>query len=336
MNVLMAAGGTGGHVYPALALGRFLADSGHRVRFAGTCHRMEQALFEREGLAYRGFGIYRMGEDMIRFLKNPVTLLSISAWIRREAFDCVICAGGYVSFYFGMAAAFQRKPLYLLEQNVIPGRVTRFMAPLAQRVFVSFPESLSYFASEKALWTGNPVRKALLETVPRGKSLAVLGGSLGSRRVNEALIRLEQSGFLKRLGCPVLWITGERDFGMVSTAVKERPGLRIFAYCHNMEEIFAETALAVSRAGATALAELDVLGIPGILVPYPYAKDDHQKANARAMEKRGGYLMVEEGDGFEKRLEEALLTMHKAKKTGGGESRKKTKSAVELIAEAIS
>ena len=335
MKVLMAAGGTGGHIYPALALGRFLTERGHRVHFAGTNHRMEQALFEREGMPYHGFGIYRPGESIIRFLKNPITLLSISSWIRKEAFDRVVCAGGYVSFYFGMAAVFQRRPLYLLEQNVLPGRVTRFMAPLAKRVFVSFPESLSCFKAGKALCTGNPVRRSLLETTPLGESLAVLGGSLGSRRMNEALIRLEQSGFLKRLGCPVIWITGERDYEMVSSALPRRPELSIIPYCHQMEEVFAETAFAVSRAGATALAELDVLGIPGILVPYPFAKDDHQKANARAMEKRGRYLIVEEGEGFERRLEEALIQMHNTAKEKGGKPLKEKRNAAALIAEAM-
>ncbi|HHH84401.1 MAG TPA: UDP-N-acetylglucosamine--N-acetylmuramyl-(pentapeptide) pyrophosphoryl-undecaprenol N-acetylglucosamine transferase, partial [Firmicutes bacterium] len=244
---------------------------------------------------------------------------------------CVVCAGGYVSFYFGMAAALQRKPLYLLEQNVIPGRVTRLLAPLAKRVFVSFPESLSRFAPKKAVCTGNPVRSSLMGITPSGKSLTVLGGSLGSRRLNEAMIRLEKSGFLKRLGYPVLWITGERDYKMVSSVLKERPGMHIFPYCHHMEEIFKETALAVSRAGATALAELEALGIPGILVPYPFAKDDHQRANALAMVKRGGYIMVEEGDGFDRRLEEALLKIE----TGNKERSGGQKSAAERIAEAI-
>jgi UDP-N-acetylglucosamine:LPS N-acetylglucosamine transferase len=122
---------------------------------------------------------------------------------------------------------------------------------------------------------------------------------------------------------------------MVSSALEERPGLRIFSYCHQMEEVFAETALAVSRAGATALAELEALEIPGILVPYPYAKDDHQRANARAMEKKGGYIMVEEGDGFEERLEEALIKMNRAGKTGGREPLQKKISAAERIAEAM-
>ncbi|MBN2727216.1 UDP-N-acetylglucosamine--N-acetylmuramyl-(pentapeptide) pyrophosphoryl-undecaprenol N-acetylglucosamine transferase [Candidatus Mcinerneyibacteriota bacterium] len=335
MKVLLAAGGTGGHIYPALALGQFLAGRGARVSFGGTNHRMERELFEREGADYRGFEIYRPGEKIGGFFKNPLTLFSISNWIRKEAFDCVVCAGGYVSFYFGLAAAFQRKPLYLLEQNVIPGRVTRLLAPLAEKVFVSFPESLSGFAPGKALWTGNPVRASLLKIIPEGEGLAVLGGSLGSRRLNEALVRLEKSGFLEKLGRPLLWITGERDFEMVSSALEERPGLRIFSYCHHMEEIFAETALAVSRAGATALAELEALEIPGILVPYPHAKDDHQRANARAMEKKGGYIMVEEGDGFEERLEEALIKMNKAGKTGGREPLHKNKSAAERIAEAM-
>ncbi|HDS03297.1 MAG TPA: UDP-N-acetylglucosamine--N-acetylmuramyl-(pentapeptide) pyrophosphoryl-undecaprenol N-acetylglucosamine transferase [Firmicutes bacterium] len=336
MKVLIVAGGTGGHIYPGMALGKTITEKNAEVLYAGTIHRMEASLFEKEKLPFRGFPLYRPGEKGLKFLCNGWTFFTIRRWLQKEGFDAVICAGGYISFYFGLAARLSKIPLYLLEQNVIPGRVTRLLAPHAAKVFVSFEESLSYFKKEKALWTGNPVRKKILNVCPRGKSLTILGGSLGARALNEAVLIMEQSGVLKAFDYPVLWITGERDYEKIAAAVHERPGLHLIPYCHHMEEIYAETAWVVSRAGATVLAELKALQLPGVLVPYPYAKDNHQKANADAMMQNGSYRVVEEGESFGCRLARAMEEITAGlSKPGPFSPMPRSRDASERIAEAL-
>ncbi len=333
MKTLIAAGGTGGHIYPALALAQRLRESGDTMIWGGSVRRMEQDIAMKEGFDFRGFDIRRPFEGFSWIYRDLSAFMRIVSLMKKEGVDRVVCAGGYISFFFAAAARLRGIPYYLLEQNVIPGKVTRRTAGRAEKIFVSFEETKKMLKRGNIVCTGNPVRKSILETTCEGGYLTVLGGSLGARSINKAVLDMANQGFFRERGIKLIWITGTRDYEMVTEALKEERGIEVFAYRDDMENVYRDTDMIISRAGATALAEFFALGIPAVLVPYPYAKDDHQTENARAAVAEGAYLMVRESGGLAEELQRALLQLDKIRHEVKREI--KSLSAVEKIVEEL-
>ena len=315
MRVVIAGGGTAGHVFPGLALGRVLAEQGHRVAFAGTSVGLEAKLVPANGFEFHVIRarplVRRVSTAAIR---APLVALAATRDCRplvRDS-DVVVGMGGYVSVPTILAAGLERVPAVLHEQNAVPGVANRALSRTCKAVALSFREAGRYFPRRvRRVVTGNPVRQAILGVLSERDALArrarrefgleegrstvlVFGGSQGALRINEAAI-----GACERLAgradLQILLITGpahlDRFRGRLSS---NATGLlvRVVGFVDHMELAYAVSDLVVSRAGATTVAEVSCCGIPSILIPYPYATGQHQQANARALERAGGASVV--------------------------------------------
>lgn len=313
MNVLVSGGGTAGHVFPALALARRLVDDhGARVRFIGTADGPEARLVPEAGFAFEAVDArpLRRGLSIETFMAPVAAVRSISACRPSvERADVVVGMGGYVSVPVGLAAARTRRPLVLHEQNAVPGLANRALARRARTVALTFAEAASRFPRRaRTVVTGNPVRGSVLRVLddretlakeglveldlePGRPTLVVFGGSQGALHVDLAAV--EAIGLLDRPDLQVLLLTGPAHERRIAEAIPDGPvRVRVRGFLDRMELAYAVADLVVARAGATTCAELSVCGIPAVLVPYPHATGGHQEANAGAVERAGGAVVV--------------------------------------------
>lgn len=303
-RILLAGGGTGGHIFPGLALAEELlsAEPGCELLFAGAAGGLEQQLIPEAGRKLELLPSVK-ARGKLGTVLLPISMAR-AVWaagglLKRFKPDVVVALGGYAALAPGIAAWRRGVPLVVLEQNAIPGRVNRFLSRFAAEVHAEFPESVGLFAnSERVAATGNPVRRAILDVAARrenraGRSdnkrmLLVIGGSLGARRLNEIVaeagpLLADQAATLR-----IVHVTGMDKFTDIAARAEQSPvATQVLAFEKDMARLYAEADLIVSRAGATALAEIAALGIPAALVPYPFAKDNHQEANARCFERAG-------------------------------------------------
>lgn len=312
MKVLMMAGGTGGHVYPALAVARELIQRGHQVEWVGTRHGMESRVVPAAGitlhyLAVRGVRGKNLLQTVLGLLRLLWACVQALALVWRRAPDCVIGMGGYAAGPAGFAAWLLRKPLLIHEQNAVAGTTNRLLAPLARRVVSGFPAAFK--GRQGVLVLGNPVRAELLSTAQqapwqfdgsRPLRLLVVGGSLGAQAINDVL-----PATLARLQAELgagqieLWHqSGEANIAAVSEAYRKQGGLevKLSPFIEDMAAAYAWADLVLCRAGALTVAELAIMGRPAILVPLPHAIDNHQLWNARALTDQGGGLLLEQKD----------------------------------------
>jgi UDP-N-acetylglucosamine--N-acetylmuramyl-(pentapeptide) pyrophosphoryl-undecaprenol N-acetylglucosamine transferase len=298
---VIAGGGTGGHVTPALALGEALRQRGDEVLFIGSSRGLESRLvpeagFELEVLPSEQF----MGRSLLGRLRGVSSILRSTLLARRllatfEA-DAVISVGGYAAMPAALAARLSRRPLFLVEPNAIPGRVNRICARFARAVFVGFESTRGHLpARTESICLGVPLRRALysafatrsdvgVPTVPL--KIFVFGGSQGARQLNENVP--EALSRLRKKSVEVFHQAGEADRAAVEARYAEL-GLpaEVVAFERDMPRRYEWADLAICRAGALTVAELALAGMPALLVPYPFAADDHQAANARALEEAG-------------------------------------------------
>ena len=306
MRVLFAGGGTGGHLYPAIAVARQLrrAQPATECLFLGSRGGLEARIVPQEGFALQTIpstGFRRLGPlGKLRFFWSLVRGLAAAlVLVRRFRPDLVVATGGHASLAGGLAAALLGRPLVVQEQNRIPGLAARLLARRARRVYVGFPGTEQAFAHpERVRCLGNPVREDLLQQsatpagLPSGVPvLLVLGGSRGARSLNRAVGEaIPQLAAERR----VLWIwqTGTLDHERIAPAWAGRPDVRVHAYLADVGAAYAAATLVLCRAGAMTLAELTALGKAAILVPFPGAVDDHQTANARSLEEAGAAVLL--------------------------------------------
>jgi len=305
-GVVIAGGGTGGHVTPALALGEAFRERGDRVLFIGSDRGLEARLVPEAGFRLEALGSRQvMGRGVAGRLRGGLAILVAARRARRAlrdfGADLVVSVGGYAAMPAVLAAWTRRTPLCLVEPNAVPGRVNRLAARGARRVFVGFEAagrrldpSFRAGAPGKVRCTGVPLRAALVEAC-RGASrrrpeppfrLLVFGGSQGARQINQALV--EALPRLADLPLEVFHQTGEAERERVEDAYRAA-GVRacVAAFEPDMPRRYRWADLALCRAGALTVAELALAGLPALLVPYPYAADDHQSANARELERAG-------------------------------------------------
>ena len=303
---IFAGGGTGGHLFPGVAVALELKrrEPNARLLFVGSERELEQTILARHGLEHRSLPV----ESLRELSRHPwrFATRNWTAWraarqmMREERPSVVIGLGGYASAPLVWQASRARCPVVLLEQNVIPGRATRWFSRSANLVCTSFAETRERLPrGVKVEVTGNPVRREIAEltshqatTAPR--ELLVLGGSQGADSLNEAVVATLRLLAEARSGWRVVHQTGARQVEAMRHAYAE---LSIDAvvepFFDDMLARYRAASLVVSRAGATTLAELACCGLPMILVPYPHAADDHQRANAFAFVERGAAIVVE-------------------------------------------
>ena len=318
-TLLIMAGGTGGHIFPGLAVAEQARAAGWQVVWMGARGGMEERLVPRYGYAAAWIRARAArGKGLLQKLLLPANLL-FSFWesarqIRRIRPDVVLGLGGYVAFPGGMMASLLGRPLALHEQNAVPGLANRVLAGVSDKVMVAFPQTLA-----KAEWTGNPVRADIAAIAPpderfRGRQgplrILVVGGSLGAQALNEAVPR-------------ALALLAERPMIVHQSGEKHLESLRshyaaagvqgeLVAFIDDMARRYAEADLVICRAGAVTIAELSAGGMASILVPFPHAVDDHQTANARFLAERGAAILLPQPELTPERLAELIRRMDRA------------------------
>ena len=332
LRVVVTGGGTGGHVYPALTLARALVAQGAEVIYVGTTRGLEARLVPLEDLPFHSISTqpFRRSRPWT-VLGTAVAagggVLQATRLLARARPDLVIATGGYVCGPLALAATLRRVPLLLQEQNALPGRTSRYLARYARFVALGFGEAIPFFPAAlrpRLRVTGNPVRPevilaerkaalAFFRLDGRRRTLLVVGGSQGAHRINQAV--LQALPWLQgRPDLQVLWLTGERSYPEIVSQlagewreeslrsdkyeqqlVRQRNVL-MAPYTHAMPLALAAADLAVSRAGALSLAELLIQKVPSILVPYPFAADNHQQANAEVLARQGAAVVVPDAE----------------------------------------
>ncbi len=323
MKVLIGSGGTGGHIYPALALARhILAKNGSsQVMFVGTKRGLESRIIPLSGfnlLTINSMGFDRRVRNIFPVIRELLKgIRQSSAIINNFKPDIVVGTGGYVAAPLVMASVFKGIPVVIHEQNAMPGLANRLLAPFASIVCISFPETKQYFKSKRKIrLTGNPRASEVYKLGLKGKNsskksndnqlIVVYGGSHGSLKINHVV-----SEYIARKMLPaktdVVFVTGERYYQDVLKRVKSLPEeVRLFPYLDLMPEILSEADLVITRSGATTIAEISALGIPAILIPSPNVANNEQYHNARILSDSGAAVMIEEELFNEIELEKAI------------------------------
>jgi UDP-N-acetylglucosamine--N-acetylmuramyl-(pentapeptide) pyrophosphoryl-undecaprenol N-acetylglucosamine transferase len=309
MSVLIAGGGTGGHLYPGIAVAREvkarIPDA--QVAFVGTAAGIESRVVPREGFTLDTIRSAGLKGKSIASLMRGVSLIPMSAmdaWgvLSRHRPSIVIGVGGYSSGPVVLLAALRGIPTMLMEQNAMPGVTNRLLARFVQAAAVTYDESVRFFG-DRAFLAGNPVRPEFLggrddeHGSARDQRVRVLvfGGSQGAHAINMAMVEAAPRLAAAAPGLAITHQTGERDVEIVSDGYR-RAGLdaRVEPFLYAMDREMKQADLVVSRAGATTLAELTAAGRPSILIPLPTATDDHQRRNAEALVVKGAARMIEQ------------------------------------------
>lgn len=321
LRVIIAGGGTGGHLFPGVAIAKEIAKRymAADIRFVIGRRRMESEILTRLGFHQQSIhveGIKGRGlkKGIMVMMKLPYSFFQSVAILKRFAPHLVIGVGGYSAGPVCLAARLMGMPTAIHEQNSFPGLTNRLLCRIVHRVFVSFEESRQHFPGGTLYLTGNPVRQELLEQekVPKKRedrfTILVVGGSLGARAINRAFVAALQ--ILKGKGKDPLVIhqSGETDYAHVVEEYEQR-GLegKVTPFIEDMAKAYHRADVVVSRAGATTVSELAALGKPAILVPYPFAANRHQETNALMLVKVGGAEMILEQDLSGESLAELLM-----------------------------
>ncbi|MEW5739354.1 MAG: undecaprenyldiphospho-muramoylpentapeptide beta-N-acetylglucosaminyltransferase [Myxococcota bacterium] len=308
MRVLIAGGGTGGHLFPGIALAEEVVTRHPKndVVFVGTDRGLEARVVPANGFVFesiRSRGLKGMGplRLLLGLLLLPLSFFESWRILRRYRPDVVVGVGGYSSGPVVLSAWLMRIPTALQEQNALPGLTNKVLGRFVKAAFVSFEEAKAYFSTRNTHVLGNPIRRVLLENFLRSRkphdkfTVLIFGGSLGARGLNTRVI--EALGFLAPIKDELNLIhqTGKNDLDTVKQGYAEKGfTAEIREFIDDMSAAYLGADLVVCRAGATTLAELTVCKKPSILVPFPHATDDHQAVNAKALVDAGAALMFRE------------------------------------------
>ncbi|MBE7516238.1 MAG: undecaprenyldiphospho-muramoylpentapeptide beta-N-acetylglucosaminyltransferase [Chloracidobacterium sp.] len=316
MKVLIAAGGTGGHIYPGIAVAKELMerDASSEVLFVGTARGLESRIVPDNGFQLsliHSAGLKNVG--LAGKLKGaavlPRSFMEARRLLKDFAPDVVVGAGGYVSGPVLLTASLMRIPTLVMDSNALPGYTNRRLARFVNKAALTFEEALPFFGS-KGVVAGNPVRKEFFSIAEREPatpiSLLVFGGSQGSRAINNAVVAALPE--LKEMGIHITHQTGDADLATVKAAyeAEQYSDADVRPYISNMMEVVEASDIIISRAGATTCAELAAAGRAAIMIPLPGAADDHQRKNAEALVKKGAARMILQAELSGVRLVEEL------------------------------
>lgn len=313
---IISGGGTGGHIFPALAIANGLkkAVPDAEILFIGANGKMEMKRVPEAGYRIEGLDVYGIKRSfspkaIISNLKLPFLLLKTTRRAKQIIADfkpdIAIGVGGFASGPALKAADSMGIPTFLQEQNSYPGVTNKILSAHARKICVAYDGLEKYFPAEKIVKTGNPIRAEILNMQRKSdaayeafdfkkdkKTLLVVGGSLGARTINQCMEKgLDK---LAEMGIQVLWQTGESFYKTISPELlaRQNENIKIVPFIRNMNDAYSMADIIVSRAGALAIAELCVVGAPTILVPFPFAAEDHQTKNAQALVDKGAAIMI--------------------------------------------
>jgi UDP-N-acetylglucosamine--N-acetylmuramyl-(pentapeptide) pyrophosphoryl-undecaprenol N-acetylglucosamine transferase len=325
MNFILTAGGTGGHIYPALSvLDEIKKDKNNKYLYIGTKNRMENDLIPSMGIPYEGIEIYGLSKtNMIRNVKN---LKCIRKSYKRcleimDEFkpDAVIAFGGYVTLPVCMAAKKRGIKVFLHEQNMLPGKTNIFLSKKADEVFVSFKDGTRKLKCKNIVYTGNPVSQRAIESKKYNKMdlgfsknkklIIIVMGSLGSTSVNEKLLDFLRT--YERDDAEILFITGKKSYQTLNNNLIVPKSTKIVPFFENLPSLMKSADLIISRAGASTIAEIMATKTPSILIPSPYVANNHQYYNALDLVEKNISIMLEEKDLNKDSLTEAIEEIFK-------------------------
>ncbi|MFZ3212931.1 MAG: undecaprenyldiphospho-muramoylpentapeptide beta-N-acetylglucosaminyltransferase [Terriglobales bacterium] len=318
MRAVLAGGGTGGHVIPALAIAHELHELySAEVMFIGTSRGIENRLVPAAGFELRLVEVGALKKVSLARRVATMTALPKAIFRSRKILsefrpDVVIGVGGYASGPAMLAAAISRIPTLAFEPNVVPGLANRIMAPIVSSAAVHFEETRRYF--RRCQVTGVPVRRAFFNLPPKPAgsppTLLVFGGSQGAHAINEAVMHALAALSEQVPGIQLVHQTGERDYNDAQAAyLRSRAHAEVFPFIEDMPAMFARADLIVCRSGASTVAEVTAAGKPAIFIPFPHAADDHQLRNAEALERAGAAVLIAEKDLSSERLVAAVCEL---------------------------
>jgi len=313
MKIVIAGGGTGGHLFPALAVAEVLQERGDEVVIF-ISEKEVDALATKEHTEFRyeklpGVGMPKLfSPAILGFIRRFNQSLSpCRALYKKFEPDAVLGMGGFTSTAPILAGRLRKIPTFLHESNAIPGKANRLNARMVDSVFLGFGECAKYFPNSKCEVTGTPIRKTLAQRIPRAqaleafglqeglKTLLVVGGSQGAHGINEAVIKALP--MIKELPVQVIHLAGPQDEQlMVANYRREGVPAYISGFCHQMENAYSAADFAIARSGAASVSELSHFGIPSLLIPFPQAADNHQALNAEIFEKAGAAAVLMQAD----------------------------------------
>ena len=311
MRIVIAGGGTGGHLFPALAVGEVLRERGHEVVIFISEKEID-ALATKDRGEFRfeklpGIGMPKLFSPAIfGFLKRfNQGLAPCRALYKEFKPDAVLGMGGFTSTAPILAGRMRKIPTFVHESNAIPGKANRLNAKMSDVVLLGFAECAKFFPKSRCVVTGTPIRKTLSVSMPREEALArfglhvgkktllVMGGSQGAHGINQAV--LDALPELKAAGVQIIHLTGKQDEEKMITAYhRENFPAYVATFHHRMEEAYSAADCAVARSGAASLAELSQFAIPSILIPYPHAAENHQALNAEIFDRAGAAAVLDE------------------------------------------
>ncbi|MFT5699688.1 MAG: UDP-N-acetylglucosamine--N-acetylmuramyl-(pentapeptide) pyrophosphoryl-undecaprenol N-acetylglucosamine transferase [Desulforhopalus sp.] len=325
IRLLLTGGGTGGHLFPAVATAQEFEKQypNTEVLFVGTNRKVDTKSLANYGYASKTIDCHGVkGKNPYQLLKAIVTLprayMQALKVIREFGPDIIVGVGGYVTGPVVSAAKTMGIPAVIHEQNSVPGLANRKLGAIVDRVCLSLPGSGKLFDQRKVVYTGNPVRADILKLAKRNdqkssskKTILVLGGSQGAQAINELIPKM--AGMLDRevaTSLKIIHQTGDKDVEGVRRAYKDNNiEAQVEPFFREMNSVYKEADLVISRAGATTLAEISVLGKPAILIPYPYAADNHQEKNGDYYVQGGGAVQFVQKTLSAERLVEAVTTL---------------------------
>lgn len=352
MRILISAGGTGGHIYPALAIieGFKKYDKDLEVLYIGTKNRMEKDIVPKNGIPYYGIEIYGLSKNIFKDIKDVLLIFKAKKEIKKKILefkpDVVLGIGGYVTYPVLSVAKSLHIKTFIHEQNAIPGKTNKMISKYADIIGISFKESAKYFPNRNVLYTGNPTGIRALNTPKITKSslglnddkplVVVVCGSLGSETVNNAM-----KGYLKTLenkDYQVVYITGKNLYEEF-VKIKYPKNVKVLPYLDNLTGLLKETDVLVARAGASTIAEVLSLKVPTIFIPSPYVANNHQYYNAVSLKNDNLALMLEEKDlsipNITKNIEDLLYNKDKQIKIKNNLNKVSTLDSTKIIYDAI-
>jgi UDP-N-acetylglucosamine--N-acetylmuramyl-(pentapeptide) pyrophosphoryl-undecaprenol N-acetylglucosamine transferase len=324
IKVLIACGGTGGHIFPGIAIGQAIARAkpDASIIFAGTQRGLEETIVPKMGwrLVFVGSTSIKDRKGVFRtlaYLRLPFSILGAIRVLRREKPDVLIGIGGYAAGPLTLAGSIMKIPTAIVEPNAVAGFTNRILGKFAKRIYIGFSEASPFFPEGKVMLAGNPVRQeiAALRRVNSSNhvitTIFCFGGSQGALAVNRAMISAlpylaqgkKKIRFIHQVG-------GREDIESVKDSYRKYGfEAEVFKFTDKIWESYSSADLIVARAGAATVAEIAVIGIPAIFIPYPYAADNHQKANAMAVERCGGAIVIPQQELTGERLASEIMKL---------------------------
>jgi len=318
MRVVVSAGGTGGHIYPALAIISKIkeTDKNSEILYIGTTDRMESKIVPDKGINYVGIEMKGLNrKNIFKNIKVLSTYIKAKKKIKKVLVDfkpdIVLGIGGYITLPVVSVASSLGIKTFIHEQNSIPGLSNRILSKKVNKIGVSLEDSIKYFDKEKTIFTGNPCSEEVIGIKPVLKSkyglknskklVLIVMGSLGSLTINNKMKEILKT--FKEKDYEVLFVTGKNYFEEYQKLEDIPSNVKIVPYLEDMLSVMKKTDLIITRAGASTIAEITAIGLPSILIPSPYVTHNHQYKNALVLEKHGAGIIVEE----EKLSSEILL-----------------------------